>query len=331
MISFRTEIFPQPSDLKLTHQSPLLFLGSCFTENIGAKLEELAFPVMINPTGIVYNPLSVKRSLELLLEDKDFNQKNLDHFNDLYFSFDHDSSFSRPSGDECLSLINHSLHKGNTFFKITDTILLSFGTAWVYYHKKQNRLVSNCHKIPSGEFERKLLTPEEIVSEFSKLIKTIRDRNADMRFIFTISPVRHWKDGAVGNQISKSVLVLAINSLVQKFPGIVEYFPAYELMLDDLRDYRFYADDLLHPSDKAIQYIWGKFSEVYFSPETISLNKEITSLLLASRHRPLNDNPAARKRFLAQNFQKTQNLKKDFPYLDLGKFEEFFSEQNFFS
>lgn len=323
---FRTEIQPNPSHVKITHKSGMLFIGSCFTENIGVKLKELAFPVLINPTGIVYNPLSVKRSLEILVEGKEYTENDVFHFNDLYYSFDHDTSFSHPELNECLKVINTNLIEGQEQLAKASLILITFGTAWVYLHKKSQNLVSNCHKIPSSEFNRKLLSVEEIVSEYLILINNMQKINPGIKFIFTVSPVRHWKDGAVGNQISKSSLVLAVHKLIEKLKGTAEYFPAYELLLDDLRDYRFYANDLLHPSDEAIAYIWEKFSGVYFDHQTTELIKEIAALASAAKHKPFNKETPAWNNFLEKNLQKVMDLNKKYPFLDLSSYEKYFRD-----
>jgi hypothetical protein len=325
MISFRTEIHTPPSELIISHQTPLLFIGSCFTENIGRKLEELAFPVLINPTGIVYNPLSVKKSLEILAEGKEFTGKDLVMRNDQYFSYDHDTSFSHPEMNTCLERINSAIQRGRNHLEKASVILLTFGTAWVYYLKDQKIAVSNCHKIPSAEFVRKLLSVEEMVTEFTLLIHKLIQINPAVKFIFTISPVRHWKDGAVGNQISKSSLVLAVHRIIEKFPDVAEYFPAFEIMLDDLRDYRFYGDDLLHPSAMAVDYLWEKFAGVYFKGETPGINKEIASLSAAANHRPFNIHTPAWNQFVSTNLKKIVHLKEKHPFLDLSFYEEYFS------
>ena len=325
MPAFRTEIQLPASSFRISHNTPLLFTGSCFTENIGIRLEELLFPVLINPCGIVYNPSSVKRSLELLAGEKIFTEADIDLYNELYFSFDHDTSFSHTEKMSCIKNINSAIEKGSVHLKKASYLLITFGTAWVYFHKGIKRMVANCHKIPAAEFERKLLSVQEIVSDYLSLIESLTKLNPQLKFIFTVSPVRHWKDGAVGNQISKSVLILAIHKLIELLAGKAQYFPAYELLLDDLRDYRFYEEDLLHPAKNAVDYIWDKFSGVYFDKITEEIIKEISLLIAASRHKPFNEGTSAWKAFLENNLKKTETLSKKYPFLDLSIYYSRFS------
>ncbi len=325
MSVFRTEINPAPSSYKINHLSPLLFIGSCFTDNIGIKLKELRFNVSINPTGILYNPVSIKNSLAFLSEEKEYTLSDIGMFNELYYSFDHDTSFSHPVSKICLDQINTGIHKGNEQLRKASLIFLTFGTSWIYIHKTQQRIVANCHKIPEKEFERRLLSVEEIVSEFSGLINNITRVNPDVKFIFSVSPVRHWKDGAVGNQISKAILILAIHRLMELFPACTEYFPAYELLLDDLRDYRFYDEDLLHPGANAISYIWDKFSSLYFNQQTYEINYAISGLISARNHKPFHIETLAWRSFIAKYLKKTKNLREKYPFLNLSDLEDYFS------
>jgi len=322
---FRTEVHITPSENKISHRTPLLLLGSCFTDNIGSKLRELCFPVFINPCGIVYNPVSVKRSLDILIDGPEFSESDLGNFNDLWYSFDHHTSFSHPEKNICLEKINQHIREGREQVKKASYILVTYGTSRIYTHKKLKRAVSNCHKIPASEFEQHMLNTDEIVNISMDMVKKVTSLNPDIKFIFTVSPVRHWKDGAVGNQLSKAALIIAIHHLIEHIPSIASYFPAYELMLDDLRDYRFYADDLLHPGSSATQYIWEKFAGCYFTDETLSLVKELTALNNALNHRPFNKNKPSWKTFLWNNKEKTETLSKKFPFLDLTKYFEYFT------
>ena len=323
-MNFRTEIQTNPSSNRISHQTPVMLIGSCFTDNIGRKLKELCFPVDINPCGIIYNPLSIIRSMELVMSGKDFPEEELGYFNELWFSFDHHTSFSHPDKAVCLEKINSRLRESRTFLTSAKYIFITFGTSRIYLHKNQRRVVSNCHKIPAEEFERKIMSVDEIAGLTQDMMNNITRVNPSASYIFTISPVRHWKDGAVGNQINKAGLVLAMNNLVEQNPGKAEYFPAYEIMLDDLRDYRFYADDLLHPGSMATQYIWEKFSQTFFDEQTLSLNNELLSLNNAMNHRPLNKDAKAWKKFLQAQKMKMENLANRYPYLNLKKFEEYF-------
>jgi len=324
-MNFRTEINLMPSGNRISHKTPMMLTGSCFTEYIGNKLNELSFPVFINPCGIVYNPLSVLRSLEILIENKKYTPEDLDYYNELWFSFDHHTSFSHPVQNTCLDKINSGISEGAGKLRKAEYLLITYGTSRIYIHKKRGRVVSNCHKIPSATFRQRILDVDEIFESTKNTMDKIRDINPGLKFIFTISPVRHWKDGAIGNQVSKATLILAVQKLVDHFSPIAEYFPAYELMMDDLRDYRYYGDDLLHPGTQAVQYIWEKFTGVYFDEETIKINHELTSLNNAMNHRPFNKNTQAMKKFLELHKTKVENLEKKYPFMRLINYREHFS------
>lgn len=317
MSSFRTEIEISPSDFKINHKSKILFNGSCFTENIGRKLEELSFDVRINPFGVVYNPLSLLNSLGILLDGEEFKEEYLEFHNELWFSWDHHGSFSNPDKAECLDRINSEIKKSSKQLRKADFLLITFGTAFVYRLKKNGEIVSNCHKFPEKEFDRILVSPEDIVSAWKVFIPEILKKNKNLKIIFTVSPVRHWKDGAHGNQISKSSLLIAIDKICKLFPKSTEYFPAYELLLDDLRDYRFYADDLLHPNSQAIDYIWEKFEKAYFKKETSEINYELEKLIRAKNHRVYNEGTEAHRKFLEKVSKQEKSIAKKYPFLKL--------------
>lgn len=314
MKEFRTKIQPQPSRNKISYHTPVLFLGSCFTENIGNKMQDLKFPVLVNPFGVLYNPVSVLQSLEIILDKRDFAESDLGFFNEQWFSFYHDTEFSNTDKKECLVHINTKLNQARDHFKNANYLVVTFGTAWVYEYIQSGKIVSNCHKIPAKEFTRFKLGVEDIFVQWAKLLNRIEDYNPDLKVIFTVSPVRHWKDGAVQNQLSKSTLILAIHQLIKIFDHI-EYFPSYELMIDDLRDYRFYTDDMLHPSKVAIDYIWEQFSATYFETETKSIIQQVDKIIRAQNHRPLNPKTDQHKKFLEKLKNQQEALVKIYPFL----------------
>jgi hypothetical protein len=324
-MQFRTEIIPGPSSLRIRYEDPVLLTGSCFTENVGQRLKESLFQTVINPFGVVYNPLSVQRSLEIILGEKKYSSKDLEFYNDHWYSWDHHSSFSGSNQDQVLQNINFQVKQASDFLKKASYVFISFGTAWVYRLKKTGNIVCNCHKVPAREFEREMLTVGLISTAYQSVIKDLLDFNPGLKIIFTVSPVRHWKDGAHGNQLSKSVLHLAINQIIEDHRGLCEYFPSYEILLDDLRDYRFYADDLLHPNKQAIDYIWKKFSERYFDDMTKQYMKEIEGIVKASNHRLVNPGSDSSKQFLQKQFEKIEILKNQLPFLNwkdlLGRFK----------
>jgi len=278
-------------------------------------------PVMVNPFGVVYNPISVKIVIESIIKEQPFTESDLNFLNGLWFSYKHHSSFSSLQKEECLDLINSNLLKASAFAKKMNYLVVTFGTARVYYLKETSEPVANCHKTPAKEFENQLLGVEEIVNHWSELIDQLIVLRPDLKIIFTVSPVRHWKDGAVGNQLSKSILHVAIHQLVSKYPINAFYFPAYEILMDDLRDYRFYADDMLHPSKFAIEYIWESFRESLLDIKTIALISEVEKILQAVNHRPFNPNTAEHKVFIKKILEKIQKIKTAYPCVDFTKEE----------
>jgi hypothetical protein len=289
-------------------------------------LKDHLFPVRINPFGVVYNPLSVLNTLGILLDGESYTEDDLEYSNEMWFSWDHHSSFSKPDKNECLTGINQEISASSCHLRESRFLFVTFGTAWVFRLRESGRIVSNCHKLPDSYFERFMLKKEDIVLAWENFLDELFTVNPDLKVIFTISPVRHWKDGAHGNQLSKSTLLLSVDEICNKFPDKTEYFPAYELLLDDLRDYRFYGDDLLHPSAQAVEYIQGKFSQTYFDNKTIELIKEIHKLLLGKKHRVVNQNSESFRKFKASQIETIRNLKSIYPSLDLSEFETHFAE-----
>jgi hypothetical protein len=270
----------------MDYQSNILTLGSCFSENMGLKMKNVFFKTEINPFGVLYNPVSILNSIQLLLQNKKFTATDIFEYKSLWHSFAHSSSFSDVSSELCLSKMNERIAFASEFIKNTDVLLITFGTAWVFTDKESGRVVSNCHKLPSAKFNRRRLTVDEITEAYSDLLTQLKALFPNLNVVFSVSPIRHWKDGAHENTISKSTLLLAVDALQSRFDN-VHYFPAYELLMDELRDYRFYASDMLHPSDVAVDYIWTKFSESVFSEETLQLMKKLEQLAADRAHRPL--------------------------------------------
>lgn len=284
-MELQTKVAIQQPDFRVGYGSELMMLGSCFTENIGEKLYYFKFNVDVNPCGIVYNPLSAARVLNVLLEGKEFTDRDLVEHNGKWQSLLHHGSFSDPDKDVCLRQINRRLMVAAEKLKKIDLLVITFGTAWVFRNKADGGIVSNCHKIPASAFERFRLSPDEIVEEYSRLIPQLRAVNPGMRILFTVSPIRHWKDGAHGNQLSKSVLLLAIDRLSALFDQLY-YFPSYEIVMDELRDYRFYAGDMLHVSPLAVEYIWNRFCETYIEKDAERFISRIDKLNKTLAHRP---------------------------------------------
>ncbi len=309
---------PQPS-FSFSYNEQTILLGSCFVENIGKKLEENKFPIDLNPFGILYNPSSIANAIRLLIEPTEFKEKDLFQKGGIYHSFFHHSRFSSSSESECLKKINEQLALSAQSIRTAKRIIITFGTAWVYQLKESGKIVSNCHKLPEKLFHRRILTTSEIVEEWQTLLQELWGLNPDIKILFTVSPIRHWKDGAHHNQLSKATLLLAIDELQQTYPEQIAYFPSYEIMMDELRDYRFYADDLFHPSAQAIEYIWERFYESMFSKDTFTILKEWKEIQKAIQHKPFHPQSEAYKRFISQTLLKIELFKKKFPFFDIAK------------
>lgn len=325
MSLFRTDIDIPKSNSKITYNSRSVFIGSCFTENIGNKLFELKFPVDINPFGIQYNPKSVKNSLDLLIDKKVFAQDDIHFANEQWYSFYHHSKFSNSDKEKCLNKINSGINYSSKFLRNADILFITFGTAWVYQLKETKEIVSNCHKLPANQFNRLLLDVDDIYNDYLILIKRLLQLDSKLKIIFTVSPIRHLKDGAVENQISKSTLILAVNKLKKHFDN-VEYFPSYEIMMDELRDYRFYADDMFHINKTAINYIWKKFSETFFDDNTSNIILKIEKIIRNKNHKPFNPESQQYKDFLKSNLDKINNLLQQYPYINLEDEKHFFND-----
>jgi len=325
MQPFRTIFNIKESDVKINYHSRSIFIGSCFTENIGNYLKDMRFQTICNPTGIIYNPYSINECIKYLLNKKQFNEDSLEYYNDVWFSFYHHGKFSNTDKNICLAQINSELKEASEFIKQTDFLFLTFGSAFIYTHKNSNEIVANCHKFPANTFSKSLMKPNIIAEEYEKTLNQLIKTNSKIKIIFTISPIRHWKDGAVENQLSKSILFVSINEILRNFSNCF-YFPAYELMMDDLRDYRFYAEDMIHPNSMALEYIREIFSDIYIDKNVRNIMSEIHKFIQAKNHRPFNPNSASHKKFKETHLNHVLKLQIDFPFLDLKEFEEYFKE-----
>lgn len=318
-MDFRTPVQIDRSDLKIDHITKIILFGSCFSENIGIKLKEHKFKVNINPFGILYNPISISNSIKRLLDNECFIESELVYNNEMYHSFMHHGSFSDVSKQICLKKINDRYISASNFIKETDVLLITFGTANAFNLLSNSHIVNNCHKFPSNKFKRFRLSIDTIVEEWNNLIEMIIYQNPQIRFIFTVSPIRHFSDGAHENQISKSILHIAIEKIREKFYDRVDYFPAYEIMLDELRDYRFYDDDMIHPSSFAKNYIWKCFSNKFFSENTKSVNKTWFSIRKSIDHRPLNTETQAYQNFLLNTIRSIDIFTNKYPHISCDK------------
>lgn len=306
---------PKPSSLKIDHTQALFMIGSCFAENIGEKLMQHGFHTFINPSGILFNPLSIYHCLTDIIEEKEIDDSLLLQRNELHFSYLHHGSIYNPSKDQLKVQINNTQKSAKEFLRNSKFLMITFGTAYVYELQHNKQTVANCHKQNSSLFQKRLISVEEIVSKTSELINAIKKLNTTIQIIFTVSPVKYLKDGIEENNLSKATLLLALNQLSNNTNGI--YFPAYELVNDDLRDYRFYKEDMAHPNNQAINYVWEKFSDTFFTEETKQLNKEVYAVTSASQHQLLHPEGAEAKQFLLNLENKRKELLKKFPFLNI--------------
>lgn len=309
-MKFRTEIKLSLGKLSLSHFDKVQMLGSCFVENISTKLLDSAFVVDVNPFGIMYNPLSIARGLERLLDIQKMNGNDLFFSEGVYHSFLHHSRFSGTEKTMVLETMNKQIQSSSIFLREASCLIITFGTANVYRLQSSGEVVSNCHKLPAKLFREERLSIDEITKEWIFLLEKLKAVNPCLRILFTVSPIRHWKDGAHENQLNKSTLLLAVNELVKSYSDC-HYFPSYEIMMDDLRDYRFYAEDMIHPNQQAIHYIWEKFGEAYFDTNTQSCIKEWERIQRQLNHRPFNSDSKENKAFwLKAKEQESDFLKR---------------------
>ncbi len=319
METFRSTFTPEKPDFGLSHADRLLLLGSCFTENIGQRLLDMKFQAMVNPFGIVYNPVSMARSLDrLLAAGRPFQAEDLVQHAGLWHSWMHHGSWSGTDRDATLDRLNTAYHAAAAFLKNTNRLLLTLGTAEVFVLRETAEVVANCHKAPAALFVERRLGVDETVSALEISLQKLTAQVPDMQVILTVSPIRHLRNGPVANQRSKAVLVLACAELCARLPNVV-YFPAYELLLDDLRDYRFYQPDLTHPSELAERYIWEVFGDVFFTAKTKALLARIERIRAAVQHRPFRQQSAEHQEFSERQLTAIAELSAAEPLLDFSQ------------
>lgn len=286
-LKLQTPVETGRSAVCISLNDKIFVLGSCFADNMGQKMEDLGFDVCVNPFGTLYNPVSICNSVARLTSGIPFSESECVQMGagaGLVCSFSHHTSFARSTEDEFLNVANASLKEASFRWKAASKVIITLGTAWIYEYTRSGETVSNCLKIDAKEFSRRRLS----VRETATLLMNMVARHPEKEFIFTVSPIRHLKDGAHGNQLSKSTLLLALDEVLAKFPERCEYFPAYEIVLDELRDYRFYAADMIHPSDQAVDYLWSRFVGFAVPPsETAELDARRKEFL-RMQHRPIN-------------------------------------------
>ncbi len=317
-MNFRTQVELPDKGIKIRHSDRMILFGSCFAENIGKLLVGSKFRCNVNPFGILYNPLSIANALKQALLQKEYRETDLFHASGLWHSWMYHGDYSSMSVDECLLRMNGSLHRLIEELPEADWLVVTWGTAYGYFLRDTGEIVGNCHKQPDRLFSRRMLQVPEIVDTWKLLLAELKSVNPNLKVVFTVSPIRHLKDGMHGNQLSKSALLLAADELCSQCTDC-HYFPTYEIVMDELRDYRFYADDMVHLSDLAVKYIWECFGQSCFLPETMEVIKEWEDIKKGVEHKPFNPESEAYQTFLSQIMLKIVRIKEKFPYLEVQK------------
>lgn len=311
---FHTEINIKPLEQTVVYADALLFLGSCFADEVGVICKGLGFNALVNPFGVLYNPASIAQSVERLDSGRPFTRDDVIAVGERqYCTFNHNTAFWNTSEDMLLQTINQRLGEAHEHFMKSKWLVVSLGTSWVFKHRMSGQIVSNCHKLPAHQFDREFLT----VERSSQYLSGIVERHPEKQFIFTVSPLRHLKDGMHGSQLSKAALLLAVNEICRQFAN-AHYFPAYEIMMDELRDYRFYKEDMVHPTEQAVRYIWEHFAEFAINASEKPAMNATAELRQMLEHKPLFPETEAFKRFELQKERKTAELKKNYPDVRLS-------------
>ncbi len=317
MIDFRTPVAPLKGyESLISHERPVVMLGSCFSDNIGGSLRQELFDCDVNPFGTLYNPASIAGGLLDLLYGRSYTVDDLFQHEGVWHSFAHHSAFSGTDPEEVLTRINDRLQECTEALRSASVLIVTFGTAWIFREKASNKVVANCHKLHPDTFTREMLSVTSVVGLWKKMLREVTARYPGMKVMFTVSPIRHLADGAHGNQLSKSTLLLAVDKLCAEFPETALYFPSYEIMMDDLRDYRFYAADMTHPSEMAIKYIYDIFKRSFMDDKTVALTKEFAKVTAKLSHRPMTRDVAVLGRVKAENDKMVKDVIQKYPFAE---------------
>ena len=322
-MDFRLEFDPKPLFQKIAIEDSIMLMGSCFTEHMHEKFYKYKFNALQNPHGVLFNPTSISNAI-LAYKNLDLVEKESLFLNQgLWNHWSFHSSRSKTYALEAADFMNQNIKAGYNFLKKADWLIITFGSAFVYEINKHG-VVANCHKIPANKFNKRMLQVDEIVESYGSMINEIKEFNPNLKIIFTVSPVRHSREGFVENNRSKAALILSIDKLVSTYLNCY-YFPSYELVIDDLRDYRFYAEDMVHPNYLATQYVWEKFAVSCIDGKSREIFKELDHLNNALKHRPLHPDSEEHKKFLLKFASVVESLKQRFPTLDFQFEKQFFS------
>ncbi|KIQ22794.1 GSCFA domain-containing protein [Flavobacterium sp. MEB061] len=317
-MQFRTQIPLSKTNNPIDYNSKVLSFGSCFAENMADKFDYFKFQNQTNPFGIIFNPVSIEKIIDRTVHEKWFTEKDVFFHNERWHSFDVHSDLSNSDRQELLETLNKAISETHKQLKEATHIIITYGTSWIYRNLESEQIVANCHKVPQKQFLKELLSVDAIEKSIQNTINLIQTLNSDINFIFTISPVRHIKDGFAENQLSKSHLFAALHQVLKTHNSkliTANYFPSYEIMMDELRDYRFYGEDMLHPNAVAIDYIWHKFSENYIAENAISIMNEIEEIQKSLRHRSFNPESEQHQKFLTKLQQRINFLGEKLPHI----------------
>lgn len=325
-MEFRTEVPVPEAGLSLGYKSRIMMQGSCFTVNIGNRLKYYGFNAHINSCGIIFNPVSVYKTLDMLMRKRRYSEDDLTLYNDTWISLDHHGSFSDTDKEKCLGKINREILSGHESLKNASALFITWGTSIVYEHNMTRSIAANCHRLPAGDFTKYRYSTDAIVHIYTELLERLYVFNPSLKIIFTVSPVRHWRDGAVENQRSKAALHLAVDELTKRF-DFTSYFPAYEIVMDDLRDYRFYAEDMIHPGPAAIEYIWEKFSSAYIDKKEYGWMKRIEKIRRGLDHRSSGTSPEEYREFLLKLQKETDEISQQNHHIDVTGIKRLLQER----
>jgi len=314
-MNFTTQIPIPKSNTPIDYNSKIVSLGSCFAENMGNKFEYFKFQIETNPFGIIFNPVSIDKIIERVVGEKAFTEEDIFFYNERWHSFEVHSDLSHADKEQFLENLNQIFKATRQHLIDSTHIIITYGTSWVYRKIESDSIVANCHKVPQKQFTKELLSVENIENAIQNTIDLIKKINPNCHFIFTISPVRHLKDGFVENQRSKAHLITAIHDANCQEPMANSYFPSYEIMMDELRDYRFYAEDMLHPNQVAIDYIWERFSESCIDANSFQTMKEVSEIQKGLLHRSFNPDSEQHLKFLSTLNQKIDVLTTKIPHI----------------
>lgn len=316
-MQFTTPIPIAESNIKIDYNSRIVSLGSCFAVNIGQKFEYFKFRNTTNPFGILFHPLALEKAIRFATEEKTFTENDIFYHNERCHCYDAHSDLSQPDSSQLLQALNNAATQLNDEIKQASHIIITLGTAWVYRFTATGELVANCHKVPQKEFTKELLSVTDISTSLGNIISAIAKVNPSAHIIFTVSPVRHIKDGFTQNQWSKANLISALHQTLNTDHRLLTtaYFPSYEIMMDELRDYRFYTEDMIHPNQTAIDYIWERFTNVYVSEEAQHTMKLADGIQKGLQHRSFNPESDSHKKFLDNLGTKIASLSQKHPHI----------------